>query len=120
MRKSQVSNSSTFEQTQVWQWCLLFFFFSKKKKGMSNSRTQREYIEEECNKRGFKNTKIITSDINTFDIEASSFDLVISIEMFEHLKNIEKLYGHRYSLIFAHLKQIFFSFATDLRISRNG
>jgi cyclopropane-fatty-acyl-phospholipid synthase len=47
---------------------------------VSNSSTQREYIESEAKKRGIDNIKVITTDINIFDTE-SRFDRIISIEM---------------------------------------
>ena len=61
--------------------------------GVSNSATQKIYIDEECRKRGLKNLQIITCDMNRFDIE-TRFDRVISVEMFEHMKNYEKLMGN--------------------------
>ncbi len=58
--------------------------------GVSNSRFQKEYIEKEIQKRNIKNLKIITQDMNTFKIK-EKFDRVISIEMFEHMRNYQKL-----------------------------
>lgn len=111
---------------------------------VSNSRTQREYIEGQAKERGLTNLRVITCDVNhlTGDIlgirgdgaataaaatdakvaahaksdakkkEASDepisvsggggsgseilvggFDRVITIEMFEHMKNYERLFG---------------------------
>ncbi|KAJ3191475.1 hypothetical protein HK101_007675 [Irineochytrium annulatum] len=61
--------------------------------GVSNSRGQREYIMEECGRRGIKNLEIITADINTFQFEGTrTFDRVVSIEMFEHMKNFASLF----------------------------
>jgi len=59
---------------------------------ISNSRSQKEYIDTEARKRGLTNLRIITCDINTFDIAAGSFDRVVSVEMFEHLKNYQLLF----------------------------
>jgi cyclopropane-fatty-acyl-phospholipid synthase len=61
--------------------------------GVSNSATQKLHIDEECRKRGFKNLQIITCDMNRFETEAK-FDRVISVEMFEHMKNYERLMGN--------------------------
>jgi len=58
--------------------------------GVSNSATQKQHIDGECARRGFKNLRIITCDMSRFDI-AERFDRVISVEMFEHMKNYEKL-----------------------------
>jgi cyclopropane-fatty-acyl-phospholipid synthase len=59
--------------------------------GVSNSRTQKEHIDSEAGKRGLRNLTIITRDMNTFDIDAGRFDRVVSIEMFEHMKNYQAL-----------------------------
>jgi cyclopropane-fatty-acyl-phospholipid synthase len=61
--------------------------------GVSNSATQKLHIDEQCRKRGLTNLRIITCDMNRFDIE-DKFDRVISVEMFEHMKNYEKLLGN--------------------------
>jgi cyclopropane-fatty-acyl-phospholipid synthase len=58
--------------------------------GVSNSATQRAHIEAECARRGLSNLRIITCDMNRFDT-AARFDRVLSIEMFEHMKNYQRL-----------------------------
>ena len=97
--------------------------------GVSNSRSQREYILTEAARRGLANVEIITCDMNRFEpepdgsvVRSSSsvagsesggqqpvrttdhqprttdtplcrarFDRVVSVEMFEHMKNYERL-----------------------------
>ncbi|MEN9840884.1 MAG: hypothetical protein RL376_684 [Verrucomicrobiota bacterium] len=59
---------------------------------ISNSRTQKEHIDAEAKKRGLTNLQIITCDINAFDIAPGQFDRVVSVEMFEHLKNYDLLF----------------------------
>ena len=59
---------------------------------ISNSRTQKEHIDTEARKRGLTNLRIITCDINAFDIAPAQFDRVVSVEMFEHLKNYQLLF----------------------------
>lgn len=59
---------------------------------ISNSTTQKEYIDTEARKRGLTNLRIITCDINAFDITPGQFDRVVSVEMFEHLKNYQLLF----------------------------
>ncbi len=86
--------------------------------GVSNSRTQKEFIDGEATRRGLKNLRIITCDMNRFEpndeveglkgsrVEKSPsstlqpfnpstpsalFDRVVSIEMFEHMKNYQRL-----------------------------
>lgn len=58
---------------------------------VSNSRTQKEYIDAEAAKRGLTNLTIITADINTFSVP-EKFDRIVSVEMFEHMRNYEKLF----------------------------
>ncbi|OCK85470.1 cyclopropane-fatty-acyl-phospholipid synthase-like protein [Lepidopterella palustris CBS 459.81] len=57
----------------------------------SNSRTQKEYIDSQAEVKGLKNLKVVTGDIVDYEFEASSFDRVVSIELFEHMKNYELL-----------------------------
>jgi cyclopropane-fatty-acyl-phospholipid synthase len=57
---------------------------------VSNSRTQKVYIEALCRARGYRNVKAIVADVNDFEA-AHQFDRVLSIEMFEHMKNYERL-----------------------------
>ena len=59
---------------------------------VSNSNDQRQFIEERCEERNLKNVEIITADMNDFET-AKLFDRVVSIEMFEHMRNYEKLLG---------------------------
>ena len=54
--------------------------------GVSNSSSQREYIESKAQERGLKNVQIITCDINDLSL-TETFDRVVSVEMFEHLRN---------------------------------
>ncbi len=61
---------------------------------VSHSRTQREHITSEVLKRGFANVTVITCDMNDFDIATAQFDRVVSVEMFEHMKNWPRLMGH--------------------------
>lgn len=53
---------------------------------VSNSSTQRTFIETECLKRGIDNLTIVTSDINDFSTDLK-YDRVVSVEMFEHVRN---------------------------------
>jgi cyclopropane-fatty-acyl-phospholipid synthase len=58
--------------------------------GVSNSRTQRAHIEAECARRGLANLTILTEDMNRFE-PGRHFDRVVSVEMFEHMKNYQLL-----------------------------
>lgn len=57
---------------------------------VSNSNSQREFIEARAKERGLKNLQIVTADMNDFQTD-ESFDRVVSIEMFEHMRNYELL-----------------------------
>lgn len=58
---------------------------------VSNSATQKAFIDSEIKKRGLTNLTIQTCDINDFTTD-EKFDRVVSIEMFEHLKNYDLLF----------------------------
>lgn len=63
---------------------------------VSNSSSQRRFIESEAIARGLVNLRVITADMNNFAPSASisgegRFDRVISIEMFEHMRNYDLL-----------------------------
>jgi cyclopropane-fatty-acyl-phospholipid synthase len=57
---------------------------------VSNSRTQREYIEHEAAARGLTNLRVVTADMNEFDPQRQ-FDRIVSVEMFEHIMNWREL-----------------------------
>ncbi len=62
---------------------------------ISNSAPQRQYIEGEAQRRGIKNLQILTRnivDVESLEKEFPLFDRVVSVEMFEHLKNYEMLF----------------------------
>lgn len=60
--------------------------------GVSNSASQRTYILQQAQARGLSNIQIITADMNVFDID-QTFDRIVSVEMFEHMRNYQVLYG---------------------------
>ncbi len=57
---------------------------------VSNSHSQRIYIEAEAAARGLKNLRVITQDMNVFDPK-QRFDRIVSVEMFEHMMNWREL-----------------------------
>jgi cyclopropane-fatty-acyl-phospholipid synthase len=59
--------------------------------GVSHSRTQREHILAEAHRRGLTNIHIITRDMNDFSAGPAAYDRVVSVEMFEHMKNWPRL-----------------------------
>ena len=58
---------------------------------VSNSNSQREYIAAQATARGFKNLQVITCDMNLFDA-GQSYDRIVSVEMFEHMRNWRALF----------------------------
>ena len=58
--------------------------------GVSNSSSQKIFIDSVASERNISNLNIITRDINDFRTE-EKYDRILSIEMFEHTKNTKKL-----------------------------
>ena len=59
---------------------------------VSNSHSQRAWILAEAARRGFGHLQVITADMNTFDT-GQRFDRVVSVEMFEHMRNWRSLFA---------------------------
>ncbi|TQN74512.1 putative cation-transporting ATPase, partial [Colletotrichum shisoi] len=57
----------------------------------SNSKTQKEYIDAKAMEKGLTNLTVITGNVVDYEFERQSFDRVVSIELFEHMKNYELL-----------------------------
>jgi len=57
----------------------------------SNSKTQKLYIDAKATEKGLKNLEVITGNVVDYEFEKESFDRVVSIELFEHMKNYELL-----------------------------
>lgn len=60
---------------------------------VSNSNLQREFIQAKCLRLGFHNLHVVTQDVNQLELSAAQFDRVVSIEMFEHLRNYAQLFA---------------------------
>jgi cyclopropane-fatty-acyl-phospholipid synthase len=58
--------------------------------GVSNSRSQREYILAKARARGLGNVSIVTTDVSHFEPEGT-YDRIVSVEMFEHVRNWQAL-----------------------------
>jgi cyclopropane-fatty-acyl-phospholipid synthase len=59
---------------------------------VSNSRTQRRFIDARAAGRGFRNLEVLTCDVNRLSFPAAAqFDRIVSVEMFEHMRNYEWL-----------------------------
>ena len=66
---------------------------------VSNSKDQKQYILNKCIENNISNIVIETADMNDFNIN-QKFDRVISIEMFEHMRNYQKLLKSIDNLLF--------------------
>ena len=58
---------------------------------VSNSNSQREFILAEAARRKLSNLNVITCDMNHFEIN-QKFDRIVSVEMFEHMRNYQILF----------------------------
>ena len=78
-------------------WGSLSLYVAEKYRGakvtaLSNSSTQREFIEAQAKAKGLSNLRVHTGDVSVFDgFGGRQFDRVVSIEMFEHMKNYGRL-----------------------------
>jgi cyclopropane-fatty-acyl-phospholipid synthase len=61
--------------------------------GLSNSGGQRAFIEQRAREQGLANLRIVTANVVDHDFrpDEARFDRVISIEMFEHMRNYAAL-----------------------------
>ncbi len=55
---------------------------------VSNSRTQKQFIDARAAARGLRNVEVVTRDVNVLEFPPDRrFDRVVSVEMFEHVRN---------------------------------
>lgn len=59
-------------------------------KAVSNSHSQREYIESQAAARSLQNVTVVTANVATLELD-QRFDRVVSVEMFEHMRNYTAL-----------------------------
>lgn len=71
-------------------WCAARFPNSRIT-GVSHSRTQKLHIDAEAARLGLDNLTILTCDMNDLEAGDARFDRVVSVEMFEHMKNWPRL-----------------------------
>jgi len=57
---------------------------------VSNSRTQREFIEARCRELGLSSVEVVTANVADFTTD-HRYDRIVSVEMFEHVRNYEEL-----------------------------
>jgi cyclopropane-fatty-acyl-phospholipid synthase len=67
---------------------------------VSNSRSQRAYVNRRAADEGLRNVSVVTADMNDFDpgigpgaslSGPGTFDRIVSVEMFEHMRNYPSL-----------------------------
>lgn len=63
---------------------------------VSNSTRQRQFIESQARSLNLTNLRVVTADMNDFDpvgcgLCREGFDRVVSVEMFEHMRNYDEL-----------------------------
>ncbi|GGZ97146.1 cyclopropane-fatty-acyl-phospholipid synthase [Arenicella chitinivorans] len=58
---------------------------------VSNSATQKAFIDAQCRSKGLSNVTVMTCDMNELTLAHAQFDRCISIEMFEHMRNYQQL-----------------------------
>src|SRR5690606_11686854 len=59
---------------------------------VSNSHSQRAFIEARATALGLANLRVITADMNGFEPQGR-FDRIVSVEMFEHMRNWRTLFA---------------------------
>ena len=59
---------------------------------VSNSNTQREYIQTTAQHRQLTNIRVLTCDINCLELPSQEFDRILSIEMLEHVRNYAEVF----------------------------
>ena len=88
---------------------------------VSNSASQRHFILARAGERGLHNVEVITADVNVYATEAR-FDRVVSVEMFEHVRNyatlLERIAGwlHPGGKLFVHIfchRTLMYPFSVD-------
>jgi cyclopropane-fatty-acyl-phospholipid synthase len=89
---------------------------------VSNSRRQLKFIEARCRSAGLSNVRVITCDVNRLELQLAQFDRVVSVEMFEHVRNHASLLhgiaswlrpgGKLFVHIFCH-RELLYPFETD-------
>ncbi len=59
---------------------------------VSNSASQKAFIDAAATRRGLANLEVITADVAELELpDTVAFDRVVSVEMFEHMRNYERL-----------------------------
>jgi cyclopropane-fatty-acyl-phospholipid synthase len=59
---------------------------------VSNSHSQRRFIEARCQERGLDNVRVRTANVADITLD-EDFDRIVSVEMLEHVRNYETLFA---------------------------
>jgi cyclopropane-fatty-acyl-phospholipid synthase len=59
---------------------------------VSNSSTQKAYIDAKAEAAGIKNLSVVTANIDDWNPGEAQFDRIVTIEMLEHVKNYDRLF----------------------------
>jgi cyclopropane-fatty-acyl-phospholipid synthase len=92
-RAELLNNQNILEFGCGWGSLTLFMaakYPTSKITAVSNSRIQKAYIDDKSSALGLVNIEVITADMNDFEID-QKYDRVVSVEMFEHMRNYQKL-----------------------------
>ncbi|WP_026350035.1 cyclopropane-fatty-acyl-phospholipid synthase family protein [Bordetella sp. FB-8] len=89
---------------------------------VSNSSSQRQFIQARSRDLGLDNIEVITCDVNVLSLTADTYDRCVSVEMFEHMRNYTALMsrigdwlkpqGKLFVHVFAH-RSLMYPFETD-------
>lgn len=66
-------------------------FPSSRITAVSNSRSQKEFIDGRARAAGLRNLTVVTGEMGSLEVRGR-FDRVVSVEMFEHMRNYERLF----------------------------
>lgn len=80
---------------------------------LSNSKSQGEYILSQAKKASLTNLEVVTANIEDFQTD-KKFDRILSIEMFEHMRNWELLFNKLYPLLKTNGKVFLHFFSNSL------
>jgi cyclopropane-fatty-acyl-phospholipid synthase len=93
-KRAQLENGQTVLELGCGWGSLSLFMAEKYPQSdftvVSNSKTQKQYIVEQAKQRGINNLNVLTVDINDLKPE-KKYDRVVSVEMFEHMRNYKEL-----------------------------
>ncbi|KAF9616957.1 hypothetical protein IFM89_033027 [Coptis chinensis] len=92
--RAQIKDGNSVMDLGCGQGAITLFVAQKYKqcqvKAITNSISQKEYIDEQCRTRNLVNVEVILADITTYEMDDTS-DRILAIGLFEHMKNYKLL-----------------------------